>query len=689
MSKKTKGTSLAFSITAAAAAVAVVLITSQVIATSYFSMKGLLAKEKSNCDVVVDLYGEKIQEHLLRLRALLDTYVKSDVAINGTNEEIISWLKYTESGRNEEFDYVAWCDTTGYFVSDIGTSAQVSDRDYFDAMINKKAGLFVDNPVISKSTGKPVIHVCAPVKNAEGNIKGFFAGVVNPEKIYELVSDVQIGETGRGFLYDGNGKLMASSAGDAQNEQLEAFGKMLFSSITDDECGDFWLLGKKYLVNFHRISTTDWVFATIIEGREVYGLANLVAAIQIFFGFFTALVLVLVLGPLIFFATKPLRVVEETINGIAQGDADLSKRITLKKQNNNEIGRVVTGFNTFADKLQIIISTMKDTKLELDQAGTNLKNNTADTTASITQIIGNISNLEGFINQQTSSVNETAGAVNQIAANIGSLNRMIEVQSSNVEEAVSAVEQMIGNINSVNRTVEKMTSAFNSLAEKSDEGVKKQAAVNEKIHAIENESAALSEANAVIANIASQTNLLAMNAAIEAAHAGEAGKGFSVVADEIRKLSETSSRQSSSIGEQLSRITETINDIVSAGAAAAKSFVDVSAEVNHTSPLVSEISSAMAEQEEGSKQITIALTNMNDSTSEVRNASMEMNEGNRAILEEIKILQDATEKMKQGMWEMSTGAKKIDANGSALSELSDEMENQIIHIGDQVDKFAV
>ena len=398
-------------------------------------------------------------------------------------------------------------------------------------------------------------------------------------------------------------------------------------------------------------------------------------------------VLVIVATILLKMLLKPLNGVKDTLNNISSGDADLTKRIELKSQ--DEIGDVVNGFNKFAGKLQTIIGDVKGSKDELMVAGENLSGATQDTASSITEIIANIESMKHQIDTQNQSVNQTAGAVNEIASNIESLERMIESQSSGVTQASAAVEQMIGNISSVNASMEKMAGSFNELRTNSQVGIQKQKAVNDRISEIETQSQMLQEANVAIASIASQTNLLAMNAAIEAAHAGEAGKGFAVVADEIRKLSETSSAQSKTIGDQLNNIKDSISSVVSASGESAVAFEAVSKKLEQTDALVMQIKAAMEEQNEGSHQITEALHNMNDSTVEVRNASNEMSEGNKMILKEVQMLQNAAMTMSQSMEEMAVGARKINETGAALTEVAGQMNSSINKIGEQVDQFKV
>lgn len=697
MSKMKKEKHLLTRILLIVAATILIINTFQVIFIAEITKKITNQQIESDYTDLTKSYASQVVFKLSEYKTALDFYVNSDAAQTGDTEEIAGWLRTTTSKRNKIFDYVAWVDETGKFQADNGNETFVTQRDYYQAIVKNGADEFIDNPATSLITGKTIIHVCRAVKHGGKNI-GFFTGIVSMETINKLVKDITVGETGIATLFSGNGKVISTSGDLGKMETLAAdkanndVKNHIQTNSTSEYAGHFWNRdshGHKQFNISSGISGTQWSLVIIIEGAQIFRIANEIILYMGIAATILAVTLILVLSLCVVSIMKPLGVVEKTLQSISSGNADLSKRISVKTNADNEIGRLASGFNTFVEKLQHIIIAMKQTKTELVAAGTKLNDSTEDTAASITQIIANIESMTGNIGTQSESVAQTASAVNQIASNIESLNKMIENQSASVTEASAAVEEMIGNINSVNNSVTKMAEEFNQLEQKAADGVQKQDDVNARIQVIETESQALQEANTVISNIAEQTNLLAMNAAIEAAHAGEAGKGFSVVADEIRKLSETSSSQSKTIGEQLKKITDSIQEMVTASQEAGISFSSVSSGINMTNNLVQEIKNAMQEQGEGSKQISIALNCMNDSTSEVRTASSEMSEGNKTILEEIKVLQNATLSMKEGMEEMNIGAKKINETGSNLSSISENMKSSITKIGDEVDQFQV
>ena len=660
--------------------------------------KNILEDDLNKYSNIVHAYVVSIEDQFESYFSALDYYVNADIVKTEDEEAIREWLYDHVNERNKVFTRVLWCGQDGTYYSDDKKSGNISDRSYFKAIFNQSKDRFIDDPVISRSDNSPVVHITRRV-TVGGKTLGLFCGVLTLDYINSTINNIKVGESGYAIMIANDGTVMAhpNSSYIMNNNFITGLSKgfedmqKATSSVVRGESGSQWVKGlngnAKDLIVYETIPFTKWGLLISLKDTEIFSTINL-TYIHLVTGAIVSIILLLLISGLLLYASiKPLSIVENTIRGIASGDADLSKRIDVFS--NNEIGFVVQGFNNFIGKLQAIISEVKDSKEELKTAGEDMTASADDTASAINQIIENIENMRKQILSQHSSVQGTAGAVSQIASNIQSLERMIEGQSAGVSEASAAVEEMIGNISSVNNSVEKMAESFDSLRTDAKTGFDKQQDVNERIKLIESQSEMLQEANAAISSIAEQTNLLAMNAAIEAAHAGEAGKGFSVVADEIRKLSETSTSQSKTIGEQLNNIKESIGQVVAASTESSRAFESVSVKIDDTDQLVMQIKAAMEEQNTGSQQISNTLHNMNDSTIEVRNASKEMTAGNKAILEEIEKLQNATASMKDTMEEMAAGARKIDETGNALSDISNKVKDSITKIGKQIDQFRV
>ncbi|MBO4534251.1 MAG: HAMP domain-containing protein [Treponema sp.] len=627
----------------------------------------------------------------------LNPYVNSDVMKSGIFNVAGNWLQNNPQIRAREYDYVMLADAQGLSFNDNGTRTDISDRDYLKAIMFEGKERYIDNPVVSRTTGNKVVHFARRINGVNGKVFAMVAGVINVDVLLEPIKELNIPEDIWMFIIDHDGNVIYHPAAEEDGNFITNPGEghedlaEISRRMVDGESGYAWINSytgsKEDLLVYSGIEGTSWGMGFLVPGNVVDRLGKKIGNTAVAFGIITTII-ILIIGVLVLSVSlKPLKVVKNAITGISQGNADLTQRIQI--HSNNEIGQVVQGFNNFTEKLQTIISDVKASKNELGIAGEDMSSTAQDTASSITQIIANIDSFRQQLDHQKGSVDQTAEAVDEISANINSMNQMIENQSAGVIQASSAVEEMIGNINSVSTSVEKMNSSFGELQSHSQEGFSQLETVNTKVQAIEAQSVMLQDANVAIANIAEQTNLLAMNAAIEAAHAGEAGKGFAVVADEIRKLSETSSQQSTQITNQLNEIMESIKEVVSASTDASKTFALVSQELTDTDQLVIQIKTAMAEQNEGSKQIIETLKMMNDSSQEVRSASDEMQNGNKLILAEVQHLQNVTISMRSSMDEMASGARRINETGTVLTEVADRMKDSIIKIGKQIDEFKV
>jgi len=700
MKNKKKNGKLALQLTIAIGVTFIILSLVQSIISIETMRKRVTELNTTRYVEIAENYAEIINESKNEIMARLDYYVYADIMQTNDTEAIVEWLRTTTKNRYEKIDYVAYVEaSTGDFYADTGSKTNVKERDYYKAIILEGKDSFIDNPVTSKTTGKTVIHLNRAIK-VDGKTTGFICGVINVEHFDTILSSIQISDkegcayiiavNSQMLAFKGNKKALGTDIDEKTMRASSANIDRVLNGVIKNQCDYFWSNDAKtgkVLTVFEPIKDTTWAITLVLYENLITSLSQDLASLMTICFLITGTLIVLLIYAIGSVAIKPLKVVDRAMNEIATGNADLTKRINLKA--NNEVGRVVESFNQFSEKMQVIISAMKTSKDTLVSSGDNLKQSTEDTASAITEIISNIESMGNNINHQTTSVSGTASAVKQIASSIDALNSMIENQSSAVTQASSAVEEMIGNIESVSKSVEKMSGQFKVLEQESTSGLQKQDELSRCIEAIEDESEALQEANNVISSIAEQTNLLAMNAAIEAAHAGEAGKGFSVVADEIRKLSETSSSESKTIGDELRKIIDGIQAMVKATDEARRSFSVVSNGINQTNDLVQEIHNSMDEQSEGSKQISAALHNMNDTTTEVQDASLEMANGNQMILNEIKQLQDSTASMKQGMDEMAVGATQINRTGSTLSSISADMEDSIAQIGEQVDQFKV
>ena len=623
----------------------------------------------------------------------LRIYSDADIIKTGDDEQVIEWLHNHQNLRNPDYDYMFFCDAEGTSFRDtglVGGKGALVERDYYKAMMKEGKETFVGNVVLSKTSGKYVMPIARAAKDANGKTFGFFVGMLGIKQLTDKVEQFQIGETGYFLLTDGSGQIVAHRNSEYVLQKIEIIpevANLVYSGNGKNSYAELELEGKKSVSFVAPISDTGYSIGYIVSLSQVHTATTQTQKVVVIVGIAVALILAILFILLLNRVLARLKKINVLIRDLSSGDADLTVRLDV--HNADEVGELVIGVNMFLEKFHDIMTNIKQSEVELNDAGTVLVNEIENTTSTMTQMAGNINLVNGQVGNQSATVENSTTAITEISKNIEYLDSMIQGQASTVVEASAAVEEMIGNINSVDKSVIKMVEEFTVLELDTKNGIEQNSSVNELIQKISEQSVSMMDANTTIQSIAEQTNLLAMNAAIEAAHAGEAGKGFSVVADEIRKLAETSAEQSNKIGEELSKIQNGIAHVVEASSESEKSFQNVSSRINSTSELITQIRGAMEEQQAGSQQILEALQAMNESTSKVRDAGNEMTRSGETIKGDVTELRDSMSNISSAVSDINEGTHYVNESTGTLRSTSEKLRTAIQKISDDVDLFKV
>ena len=716
---KNRKISLSTKVSISSIIIIITIVAVSAITTGIFFSKNSLENFYSSASTELSEFSDSITMFFNAKEVELNVFAESD-AVKASDETIHSFvnetgtiqiLGYKKSPVEEEIRKVCksfanndpdiaeiyigtkWGGYATNFDSSMSGGYDPRKRGWYETA-SKGNGKVMITDAFASTVGATVVGITRCAYDSKKNFIGNASIEVSLDTLTGILESMDFGKGSFVMMVQKDGTILADTSKNKNNfKNITEIGipelKDYLSSSTTT--GSIKIEDKTYFTEYVTNRKTGYQIVAFCPREIVFaafyrtlGATILICAV---FGIIISIIIALITRSII----RPLKTIRdsisETTEQIAKGNANLSKRIKVKA--NDEIGDVATSFNVFYEKLQEIIKSMKQSKASLNTAGSKLAYTTDDAMDAISQINKSIQTLGNDLLSQNTSVEQTSESIEKILEMIHSQEALVTQQAESVQGASTAVEQMIGNISEVNRSIDKMAHSFGTLESDAQTGARTQEQLQEQIYEIDNQSKLLSEANTVIANIAEQTNLLAMNAAIEAAHAGEAGKGFAVVADEIRKLSETSSSQSKTIGDQLNRIQEAIANVVQATQTGVQGYANLTTEIHEIDTLVQQIKAAMTEQQSGSAQITEALHGMNDSTQQVQKASQEMNSDSRVIIEEVSTLQEKTKEMKNSMTAMGNGAERINATGDALSEISTLMEGSIAEIGKQVDQFQV
>ncbi|KZZ13777.1 hypothetical protein A3750_02915 [Oleiphilus sp. HI0079] len=284
---------------------------------------------------------------------------------------------------------------------------------------------------------------------------------------------------------------------------------------------------------------------------------------------------------------KPLGEAVHAMNEIAEGDGDLTKRISEK--GNNEVTDLAIAFNKFAERIRGLVSHVAGTTTKLNSASNDMASNMEATSQDTDTQKSEITLVATSMNEMTATVQEVATHAVAAADEAEAADLAASSGRSTVLNTISSIEDLSNEINEASNVITSL--------EKNGEEI---ATVFEMID-----------------SIAEQTNLLALNAAIEAARAGEQGRGFAVVADEVRTLA--SKTQES---------TAEIQNVIEKLQAGAQSAVDAMANSrDKAQETVSQASEAGAALD----NITGAVTRIKDMNRQIATAAEEQS----AVAEEI------------------------------------------------------
>ncbi|WP_236546659.1 methyl-accepting chemotaxis protein [Psychromonas sp. L1A2] len=229
---------------------------------------------------------------------------------------------------------------------------------------------------------------------------------------------------------------------------------------------------------------------------------------------------------------KPLDVMTNMADDLANGEGDLTKRLNESK--NDELGITAHHINSFIKKTQTVIEAVSETMKDLS--------NTSDSLQSSAQ------KTQSAMEMQAKETDQTAAAINQLTATSAEVSQFT-IDASNETEAVN--EHIITGMDICTSTTAQMAELANKMSSAED-----------VVKRLGDDSANIGAMLDAISGISEQTNLLALNAAIEAARAGESGRGFAVVADEVRSLAGRSQESAQNIQTIVNRLRENVEEVI-------------------------------------------------------------------------------------------------------------------------------
>ncbi|MNG99611.1 Methyl-accepting chemotaxis protein PctA [compost metagenome] len=373
---------------------------------------------------------------------------------------------------------------------------------YKDGM--SASGAVLTEPYIDLTTNKMVIGILSKVSSNIGVVGGDLA----LDGLVEIINSLNFGGMGYAFLVNDQGKILVHPDQKLVMKSLAdlfpARTPKLSAELTEVQAN-----GQTRLLTFAPIKglpSANWYIGLSVDKDKAYAMLSEFRTSAVIATLVAVAIIIGLLGLLIRVLLQPLHIMTRAMEDIAEGEGDLTKRLTIHSQ--DEFGILGTAFNRFVERIHTSIREVSSATEQVNEVALRV------VSASNSSMV-NSDEQSNRTNSVAAAINQLGAAAQEIAHNAAQASQQASSARHLAEEGQQVVDRNIAAMNRLSDLICTSSSHIETLNSKT---------VN------------IGQILEVITSISQQTNLLALNAAIEAARAGEAGRGFAVVADEVRNL---------------------------------------------------------------------------------------------------------------------------------------------------------
>lgn len=623
----------------AAVVASVIIAVSALLAVVYDRMsQTLLEKSEEILHTTTDKTLQETKAWMNRTLTMLETQRDIIEYEDMDLPEMKAYIKHT-AGQNDAYPaglYVALTDGSLYhasFVPGPDFNALVKSW-YLDGLESEE--FLLGDVYFDEDSQSYVVGASGVLKDGKGAVRGVAAADVYLDSISNIVSNIQIEDTGGIFLVDTNtdtiighkdpetvGKKLSESSGmyAYAAEQIQA-GKTGLSFYEDT------------YIEIAGIEGSSWAAVAYVSKAEIlselYSLTSTMTKMSAIAVFVLTLLVIIQIRRII---GRPVKELSRVATKIAEGE--LNQTIHCKSR--DELGVLADNFSRVTVRLRDYIKyidEISDTLWEIAKGNLafELKSEYAGEFAKIKESLDAISvELNIAMGQLNVSSRDVAAGAAQVSNTAVNLSQGSTEQASEVEALAGYIGKASDSVQKIAQGAQKASGLSREVRDGLLDSNAKMQNMTEVIRKINEKSNAIHKIVKTIDDIAFQTNILALNAAVEAARAGDAGKGFAVVAEEVRTLAGKSADAAKETTELLGETISSMEEGVCAADDTAKSMLAAAERAEEMDGLIGGIADYAKQQAVTAEEISHGI----DQIAIVVKSNVNAAESSAAVSEEL------------------------------------------------------